>query len=116
MERHSEQLDVNGTAAVAMGDTSAIEREVLIALAYGTRARLADLQRTPDRELTGRAGFIADANRFLRRVDEHMLRRATTDPIEGWAIFDAIKATRDGSVQRLSQQLREKLPDRSIVS
>lgn len=93
-----------------------LDAQLLVALAYGCRARLQDLQKIADRELPNRLVLVGEANRLIRRVDERLLALAASDAVTGWALFDTIKASHDRSVQRLSQQLRDHLPDRAIIS
>jgi hypothetical protein len=85
----------------------------LIAMAYGTRARLADLQgmrlkgdRSPDLQ-----HLIDDAHRAVELIDNFLLDLARKDQ-QGWVLFDLIKATHNGSIQRLSQRVRDILPPR----
>lgn len=93
-----------------------LELQTLIALTYGARARLLDVQRMSDSELPNRQQHLGDANRLLSRVEQALLNRVASDPLQGWAIFDLIKSSQDGGIQRLSQQVHERLPDRSILS
>ncbi|WP_382306970.1 hypothetical protein [Herbiconiux sp. UC225_62] len=118
LERNPEQLNFNGAAALAMDGTrlTDLELQTLIAPVYGSRARLLDVQRMSDGELANRQQHLADANRLVSRIEQSLLSRASSDPVQGWAIFDLIKSSHDGGIQRLSQQIRDQLPDRSAFN
>lgn len=84
----------------------------LVAMTYGTRARLTDLQsirlsgdRSPDLQR-----LLEEANRAVDDADTVMLDLAQRTPELGWLLFDLIKGTHNGSIQRLSQRIKSSLP------
>lgn len=89
----------------------------LIALCYGTRARLIDLQsiqRSGDRspELSRQ---IERANSEVARIDRVVAEVIRQDPIFGRQFFEQIKATHVGSIQKLSQIVKNSLVEVGIA-
>jgi hypothetical protein len=84
----------------------------LVAYVYGTRARLTDLQSirlSGDRSLDLQR-LLEEASRAVDDADTVLLDLAQRTPAMGWLLFDLIKATHDGSIQRLSQRIKAILP------
>lgn len=50
-----------------------LELQTLIALTYGARARLLDVQRMSDGELANRQHHLADANRLVSHVEQSLI-------------------------------------------
>lgn len=86
----------------------------LVTLAYGSRAYLADLQsRRRARDTTpGLLQRIDAANREVERIDLQILDLGRDVPCAAWELFDSIKGTHVGPIQRLSQRLKTVLPPR----
>lgn len=69
-----------------------------------------------DSEMPNLRQPLSDANHLLDRAEQSLLQHASSDPLQGWAIFDLIKTSHGGGIQLLSQQVRDRLPDRSAFS
>ena len=98
-------------------DSANYSVDELIALCYGVRTRLADLQsaqqssnRSP--ELLRQ---IERANSEVARIDHVVVEMVRQDPVFGRQFFEQIKATHIGSIQKLSQTVKNSLVEVGIV-
>jgi histone deacetylase complex regulatory component SIN3 len=91
-------------------DVLQLSIEAVIALIYGSRARLSDLQRISDRDMPRKIDTLRDAQRMVQELDTQLVALAANHPELAEEIYHLIKASHDGSVQRLSQRMRAGLP------
>jgi hypothetical protein len=86
-----------------------------VQLIYGTRAWLYDLQQRQARgdRSPGLRSNIEQASRALEHLDQVVIALAQADPNYGKSLYDEIKATHNGSVQRLSQRIKDQITQRS---
>ena len=81
-----------------------------VTMAYGVRARAADLQALHRDRVGGvNRAAVADAQRAISDLDNALLRHVAQSTEAGEEIFQHIKSTQLGSLKHLSQRLREVL-------
>ena len=81
-----------------------------VALAYGTRARVTDLQRMEREQVDGASReLVAEARRARTELDSALLVHAAESADSGRKIFEQIKSSQNRSIQHLSRRLKEVL-------